>query len=46
MDSGMMFIVKAKAWRGAQNPNGLYKTFKLVQGWDFMESSDWMSEEE
>jgi hypothetical protein len=46
LDNGIVKIVKAKNWRGKDNPNGLYKTFKLIQGWDFMETSEWMSEED
>lgn len=46
MDQGIIKITKAKAWRTKQNPNGLFKTFKLIQGWDLMETSDWDFEEE
>ena len=45
IDNGIIKIVKAKNWRGKENPNGLIKKFKLIQGWDFMETSGWDLEE-
>ncbi len=41
MDPGRITIVKCKEWRGTQNPNGLSRTFKLVQGCKFIETSSW-----
>lgn len=41
MDSGIIKIVKCKNWQGKQNPNGLSRTFKLVQGWKFIEDPQW-----
>lgn len=46
IDHGIIKIVKAKNWRTKENPNGLIKKFKLIQGWDFMETSGWDLEEE
>ncbi len=45
IDNGIIKIVKAKNWREKENPNGLIKKFKLIQGWDFMETSGWDLEE-
>lgn len=41
IDSGKIRIVKCKNWHGGRNPNGLSRTFKLVQGWKFTETSPW-----
>jgi hypothetical protein len=46
LDEGLVKIVKAKAWAGDFNPNGMVKTFKLVQGWQFIETSGWMTGDE
>jgi len=34
-------IVDAKAWRGDNNPRGLYRYYKLVKGCQFMPVTDW-----
>lgn len=41
MDPGIITIVKCKNWQGERNPNGLSKRFRLVQGWKFIEGSQW-----
>ncbi len=41
MDSGIITIVKCKNWQEEQNPNGLSKRFRLMQGWKFIEDSQW-----
>jgi hypothetical protein len=41
MDSGKITITKAKNWKTDVNPNGLFRTFKLVQGHKFTDVSDW-----
>ncbi len=46
MNHGIMKVVKAKAWAGRTNPNGLVRRFKLVQGWKFIEEGEWMTETE
>ena len=46
IDDGRVKIVKAKAWMGTENPNGLVKMFRLVQGWKFIEDSGWITEDE
>ncbi len=46
MDSGIIKIVKCKNWQEEQNPNGLSKRFRLVQGWKFIEDSQWEKEQE
>jgi len=45
MDKNRIKIVKAKNWRTFENPNGLVKYFKLVQGWRFIPTSGWEKEE-
>jgi hypothetical protein len=41
-DRGVVKIVKAKNWRdGRSNPNGLEMGFKLINGWQFIESGPW-----
>lgn len=45
IDPGKLKIIKAKEWRGMENPNGKFKRFKLVQGWDFRPDPDWITEE-
>jgi len=43
MDSGTIKIVKAKNWVDSHtNPNGLTKTFKLLHGATFIETSGWV----
>lgn len=45
MDYGEVRIVKAKAWRNKDNnPNGLRRTFKLINGWKFLPTSEWQKE--
>lgn len=47
MDRGRVKIVKAKIWRSRErNPNGLIRNFKLVNGWKFLPSDDWLTEDE
>lgn len=41
IDPGKVKIVKAKNWRTEVNPNGLFKTFKLVGGAKFVSESSW-----
>jgi len=41
MGSGKLKIVKAKNWRGTDNPNGMVRTFKLYQGHDFSAVGYW-----
>lgn len=41
IDSGKITIVKCKNWQGERNPNGLSKTFKLIQGCKFIETLPW-----
>lgn len=46
MEFGIIKIVKAKAWAGARNPNGMTKKFRLIQGWKYIEDSDWLTPEQ
>jgi hypothetical protein len=46
IDPGKLKIVKAKEWRGTENPNGKFKRFKLVQGWKFLPDPDWITEDQ
>jgi hypothetical protein len=46
IDPGRLKIVKAKEWRGTENPNGKFKRFKLVQGWKFMPDPDLITEDQ
>lgn len=47
MDRGIIKIVKGKIWRNhAQNPNGLERRFKIVNGWKFLPEDQWSNEEE
>jgi len=41
MGHGRMKIVKAKNWRGKDNPNGMITKFKLYQGHDFGQIGFW-----
>jgi len=41
MGSGKLKIVKAKNWRGTDNPNGMVREFKLYSGWDFSAVGYW-----
>ena len=45
IDPGKLKIIKAKEWRGTDNPNGKYKKFKLIQGWKFQPDEDWTDED-
>jgi hypothetical protein len=38
LDHGIMKIVKAKNWKGEENPNGLITHFKLYDGWQFSDA--------
>lgn len=38
IDPGKLKLVKAKNWRTDVNPNGLFKTFKLIKGCNFKET--------
>ena len=47
MDRGIIKIIKAKIWRSHEkNPNGLSRRFKLVNGWKWLPSDEWLTEEE
>ncbi len=41
VDDGIIKIVKAKNWKGGQNPNGMVRRFKLVGGWKFLPDAEW-----
>jgi hypothetical protein len=41
MEGNKIAIVKAKNWRSENNPNGLERYFKLVQGCKFIEQTPW-----
>lgn len=44
MDAGTLKIEKGKNWANEMiNPNGMFVTFKLVQGCKFIQSDDWQS---
>ncbi len=43
VDHGLIKIVKAKNWKTTDNPNGLVRRFKLVQGWKFITDGPWAS---
>lgn len=45
IDPGRIKIVKAKNWRDDVNPNGLYKSFSLIKGSEFVKISDWKKED-
>ena len=38
---GIAKIVKAKAWATSENPNGLERDYKVVEGWDIKPVSEW-----
>ena len=38
LDHGIIKIVKAKNWKGNDNPNGLITHFKLRNGWEFSDA--------
>jgi len=44
IDPGRIKIVKAKNWRTEENPNGLIRYFKIVQGAKFIPDGDWHRE--
>ncbi len=44
MNPGLLKIVKAKNWRGLDNPNGMTREFKLVNGWNFIPQGPWKRE--
>jgi hypothetical protein len=35
-------IIDAKAWRGSQNPRGMYRHYKLVKGSKFLADGSWV----
>ncbi|MGD0277306.1 MAG: hypothetical protein ABSB79_14840, partial [Syntrophales bacterium] len=35
-------IIDAKAWRTKENPRGKYKTYKLINGSEYCETSEWI----
>ena len=45
LDSGRVKITKAKNYRGKENPNGLIKNFKLVNGCQIIDRFGWQREE-
>jgi len=45
LNHGKAKIVKAKSWKGAENPNKKIVEFKLVHGWKFVPQGHWHSEE-
>ncbi len=44
LDSGRVKITKAKNYRSSENPNGLIKNFKLVNGCQIIDKYDWYRE--
>ena len=44
MDHGRMRVVKAKNWKGLDNPNGFVIDFNLVHGAKFVPQSSWRRE--
>src|SRR4030042_643062 len=45
VDKGTIKILKAKEWRGTDNPNGKMLKFKLHHGSEFESIGEWASEE-
>ncbi len=41
MMPGEIKIVKAKNWKGVDNPNGKVRGFRIVGGWKFIEKGPW-----
>ncbi|KYC44353.1 MAG: hypothetical protein AMQ74_01978 [Candidatus Methanofastidiosum methylothiophilum] len=41
LDKGMLTLTKVKNFRGGVNPDGLYRTFEIEDGWKFRPISDW-----
>lgn len=41
MEFGKAKIIKAKNWRGEENPNGKAIDFQIHHGWDIIPRSDW-----
>jgi len=41
LENGVIKIVKGKNWACEVNPNGISRTFKLVQGAKFLSTSEW-----
>jgi len=41
MESGTLKIVKAKNWKGGENPNGKQICFKVVNGCKFIQTQSW-----
>jgi hypothetical protein len=46
LDSGRVKIVKAKNWKGRENPNQKVRNFKLINGCKFVEQGGWHLEED
>jgi hypothetical protein len=44
MSHGRIDIVKAKNWKVAENPNGKYCEFKIIQGGHMYATSSWLKE--
>jgi len=44
LENGVIKIVKGKNWASETNPNGISRTFKLVQGAKFLSTSEWRRE--
>ena len=44
LDSGRVKITKAKNYRSSENPNGLKKNFKLINGCQIIDKYDWYRE--
>lgn len=42
MKKNRLKIIDAKAWRGKQNPRGMYRNYKLVNGSRFLADGPWM----
>ena len=41
MEAGTLKIIKAKNWKGTENPNGKQVIFKVVQGCKFIQTRGW-----
>lgn len=42
MKKNRLKIIDAKAWRGSQNPRGMYRLYKLVNGSKFLPDDSWL----
>jgi hypothetical protein len=45
MERGKIKIIKAKNWKTDRNPNGLFKEFKLRNGCQIVEETEWEEDE-